>query len=62
MEAIEHEAIVVRRPHGQVRPICSCGWLGTTCKNLADAKLEALEHEAQYDVLFAILLEIEQRS
>ena len=42
-------------PLVEVRPICSCGWLGTTCRNLADAEIEAERHElnaglAQFDV------------
>lgn len=41
---MEHNVLIVRRPFGQVRPICSCGWLGTTCRNLADAKIEADAH------------------
>ena len=37
---MEHKTQIIRRPLDQVRPICTCGWLGTTCRNLADAKLE----------------------
>ena len=40
-----HETIIVSRPFDQVRPLCACGWQGTTCRSVADAELEADEHE-----------------
>jgi len=42
---MEHDTMIVRRPNDRVRPICSCGWLGTTCRNLADAEAEAEHHK-----------------
>ena len=41
-----HETTIVQRPFDQVRPICTCGWLGTTCRNVADAEIEAADHES----------------
>jgi len=45
----EHKVIIVRRPWDQVRPLCSCGWLGTTCRNAADAREEADAHVKELD-------------
>jgi hypothetical protein len=42
--SMNHETIIVRRPFDQARPICTCGWQGTTCDSVADAELEASEH------------------
>jgi hypothetical protein len=44
---VEHATIIVKRPEDQVRPICTCGWQGTTCRNAADARIEADEHIAE---------------
>jgi hypothetical protein len=42
-----HATTIVRRPFDQVRPICSCGWLGTSCRNVADAEEEAKRHKTE---------------
>jgi hypothetical protein len=44
---MEHTVIIVRRPADQVRPICSCAWQGTTCRNLADATAEGETHKEE---------------
>ena len=44
METTEHATLIVKRPFDQRRPICSCGWQGTTSRNLADAEEEADRH------------------